>query len=153
MNSTVDTAAPAATTAPRHPLANAAVLLARILLAAIFVRGGISKIGDPAPVIANMTSHGIPLPNLLVWGAIVVELGGGLLLIAGLFARYAALVLCLYTLMLALIFHAYWAAVAAAARAQGAEFFGHLGIMGGMLAIVAFGAGAWSLDALLRQRA
>ena len=64
-----------------NPLTNFIALLARILLGVLFVFGGIPG------TVATMTSHGIPLPNILVWGAIVVELGVGLCLMAGLFAR------------------------------------------------------------------
>ena len=129
-----------------NPLTNFIALLARILLGVLFVFGGIPG------TVATMTSHGIPLPNILVWGAIVVELGVGLCLMAGLFARWAALILAAYTLVLALIFHAYWLAPAAEARFDRIIFFNHLSIIGGMLAIVAFGAGCLSLDALMRRK-
>ena len=98
-----------------------------------------------------MAKAGIPLANILVFGAILLELGVGLLLMVGLFARCAALALFFYTLTLALIFHAYWAAPAAQARLQASFFFGHLSMMGGMLMVVAFGAGAFSLDAVMRR--
>jgi len=133
-------------------LKNIVVVLGRILLALIFVRGGINKIGAIDPTAAQMAKAGIPLSGLLIYGAILLELGGGLLLIFGLFARWIALALCLYTLTLALIFHAFWAVAAAQERTQAAQFFGHLSMMGGMLMVVAFGAGAWSLDALLRRK-
>jgi putative oxidoreductase len=100
-----------------------------------------------------MAKAGIPLSNLLVYGAILMELGGGLMLMVGLFARCVALALFFYTMTLALIFHAYWNAPAAQARLQASIFFGHLSMMGGMLMVVAFGAGAWSVDALLRRKA
>jgi len=135
------------------PLTNFIALLARILLAVLFVQGGYNKLfGGTAGTVANMASHGIPFPNTLVWGAVVVELGIGLCLMAGLFARWAALILAAYTLTLGLIFHAYWLAPAAEARFDRIIFFNHISIIGGMLAIVAFGAGAYSLDALSRQR-
>jgi putative oxidoreductase len=54
--------------------------------------------------------------------------------------------------VLALIFHAYWLAAAAEARFDRIIFFNHLSIIGGMLAIVAFGAGCLSLDALMRRK-
>ena len=94
----------------------------------------------------------LALRAILVWGAIVVELGVGLCLMAGLFARWAALILAAYTLVLALIFHTYWLAPAAEARFDRIIFFNHLSIIGGMLAIVAFGAGCLSLDALMRRK-
>jgi len=134
------------------PLTNFIALLARILLAFIFVRSGIGKLGAIDATVANMTSHGIPLPDVLVWGAVALEIGGGLLLITGLYARCAALALALYTLALALIFHAYWLAPAAELRAQQTSFFSHLAIIGGMLCVVAFGPGGYSLDALMGRR-
>ena len=126
--------------------------LGRVLLALIFVRAGINKLGSIDATAAEMAKGGIPLSNLLVYGAILMELGVGLLLMVGLFARCAALALFFYTLVLALIFHAYWAAPVAQARLQASIFFGHLSMMGGMLMVVAFGAGALSLDAMLRRR-
>ncbi|MGO8922829.1 MAG: DoxX family protein [Xanthobacteraceae bacterium] len=135
------------------PLTNFIALVARIMLAILFVQGGYNKLfGGTAGTVAYMTSHGIPFPNILVWGAIAVELGVGLCLMAGLLAHWAALVLAAYTLALGLIFHAYWLAPAADARFERIIFFNHLSIIGGMLAIVAFGAGCLSLDALMRRR-
>jgi putative oxidoreductase len=133
-------------------LKNLVAVLGRILIALIFIRGGINKLGAIDPTAAEMAKAGIPLSSFLVYGAILMELGVGLLLVFGLFARWAALALFFYTLTLALIFHAYWNAPAAQARLQASFFFGHLSMMGGMLVVVAFGAGAWSVDALLRWR-
>ncbi len=133
-------------------LSNFVVVVGRILIALIFVRAGINKLGSIDATAAEMAKGGIPLSNILVYGAIVMELGVGLLLMVGLFARCAALALFFYTLVLALIFHAYWAAPAAQARMQASFFFAHLSMMGGMLMVVAFGAGALSLDAVMRRR-
>ncbi len=82
-----------------------------------------------------------------------MELGGGLLLVAGLFTRWAAVGLFFYTLVLALTFHAYWAVPDAQARVQAAFFFGHLSMMGGMLVLAGTGPGAYSLDELIRRKA
>ena len=81
-----------------NPLTNFIALVARILLAILFVQGGYGKLfgGGMAGTVANIASHGLPFPNILVWGAIVVELGIGLCLMAGLFARWAALILAAY---------------------------------------------------------
>lgn len=134
-------------------LAKATPLLARILLALIFVLGGISKLADPSHTAGMIASHGIPLSNVLVFGAIAVELIGGLMLMAGWHGRLAALVLCVYTLVLALIFHAFWAASGADAGTQHALFFGHLSMMGGMLYVVAYGSGPLSVDEALQSGA
>jgi putative oxidoreductase len=135
------------------PLTNVIALVARIMLAILFVQGGYNKLfGGTAGTVANMASHGIPLPNILVWGAVVVELGIGLCLMAGLLARWSALILAAYTLVLGLIFHAYWLVPAAEARFERIIFFNHISIIGGMLAIVAFGGGCLSLDAAMRRQ-
>ncbi|HEV8016663.1 MAG TPA: DoxX family protein [Stellaceae bacterium] len=133
-------------------IAKAAPLLGRILLAAIFVQAGIAKLGGPGHAVAMMASHGVPQPHLLVFGAIAVELGGGLLLMAGWHARLAALVLFFYTLTLALIFHAYWTATGAEAATQQALFYGHLSMMGGMLYVFAYGPGLLSVDEAAHSR-
>jgi putative oxidoreductase len=126
--------------------------LGRLLIALIFIRAGINKLGSIAATTTTMRNHGIPYPDILVWGAIVLELGGGLMLVAGFYARRVALALFFYTLSLALIFHAYWTVKdPAAARIDASSFFGHLSMMGGMLFVVAFGAGAYSVDALMNQ--
>ncbi len=133
------------------PLTNFIALVARILLAYLFVQAGIGKIGGIDRTVANIASHGLPLPNILAWCAAALEIVGGLCLMAGLLARWAALALGAYTLALALILHAYW--LAPAAEAGSAIFLNHISIIGGMLAIVAFGAGCLSLDAALRRSA
>ena len=58
------------------PMTNFIALVARIQLAILFVQGGYGKLfgGGMAGTVANMTSHGIPFPNILVWGAIAVSL-------------------------------------------------------------------------------
>lgn len=132
-------------------LYRATPLFGRILLALIFVQAGIRKLGAIDATVANMASHGVPFANVLVFGAILVELGGGLMLIVGWHARPAALVLFFYTLTLALIFHAFWTVTGPAQRAEYSVFFNHISMMGGMLYVVAFGAGALSLDEALHS--
>lgn len=128
-------------------------LAGRILLALIFVLAGYNKLGTTAATAAYMANHGIPLSGILVYGAIVLELVGGLMLMAGLYARWVASALALYTLALALVFHAYWAVPAAEARMQRGFFLEHLSMMGGMLMVAALGAGSLSLDAWRRRDA
>jgi putative oxidoreductase len=128
-------------------------LLARILLALVFVIGGISKLADPSHTVAMMASHGIPLSQVLVFGAIAVELIGGLMLMAGWYGRLAALVLGVYTLTLAVIFHAFWAASGADAGTQHALFFGHLSMIGGMLYVAVYGSGPLSVDQTMQSSA
>jgi putative oxidoreductase len=126
--------------------------LGRLLIALIFIRAGINKLGSLAAIAATMRNHGIPYPDILVWGVIALELGGGLMLVAGLYARWVALALFCYTFCLTLIFHHYWTVSdPTAARTEASSFFGHLSMMGGLLLVVAFGAGAYSVDALMAR--
>ncbi len=123
--------------------------IGRVLLALVFVLSGIAKLGAIASTSAHMAAFGIPYPRILVWGAVALELGGGILLIAGFLTRLMGTLFFFYLLALALIFHAYWTVTGAAAHAQHVAFFEHLAMMGGMLYVAAFGAGAYSIDSLI----
>jgi putative oxidoreductase len=126
--------------------------LGRLLLSLIFVLAGIRKLGTIAATTATMEKHGIPHADMLVWGAVVLELGGGLALLFGFLARLAALALFVYLGVLAAIFHPFWTFSGEAYGLERASFYGHLSMMGGMLFVVAFGAGPYSIDSLLFGR-
>ncbi len=132
-----------------HPMLRPLPAIGRILLALIFVLAGFSKLGAPAGTIANMAKHGIPYADTLIWGVIALELGGGIALMVGFLARLVAAAFFFYLLALAIIFHAYWTMAGAEAHAQQADFLHHLAMAGGMLLVVAFGAGPYSIDALI----
>ena len=119
----------------------------RILLALIFVFSGFEKITDFEGTLRYIASKDMPLPQLAAVGAIVVELGGGMLLIVGWQARWAATAIFLFLIPTTLIFHNFWAVAAAQHQMQLIQFMKNLCIMGGMLYIMAFGAGPMSLDA------
>jgi len=135
-----------------NPVLKPLPALGRILLALIFVLAGIRKLGTIAATTATMEKHGIPHADMLVYGAIALELGGGLALMFGFLARLAALALCIYLGVLAAIFHPYWTFTGEAFGLERASFYGHLSMMGGMLFVVAFGAGPYSIDALIFGR-
>ncbi len=135
-----------------HPMLTPLPAIGRVLLALIFVLSGIGKLGAIATTAAHMADHGIPYANVLVWGAVALELGGGIMLIIGLLTRLVGAAFFFYLLALAVIFHAYWTMTGAQAHAQQADFFQHVAIMGGMLFVVAFGAGPFSIDALIWNR-
>lgn len=134
-----------------NPAQNALALIARILLAIVFVPAGFSKIGGFEGTVGYITSMGLPAATLGAVIAIVVELGAGLALLAGLKTRWAALALALFTLAAAVFFHAYWAMPADKAFVQQLMFFKNIGIAGGLFALAAFGGGAWSVDAKLAR--
>lgn len=130
------------TAAPVGSLAGAILPLAgRIGLAAIFVLSGISKLTAPDATIGYIASAGLPFPTLALAGAVLVELVGGLLLIAGYRTRLVAAALAGFSLVTALAFHA-----DLADQNQFIHFFKNLAIAGGLLQVAAFGAGRFSLD-------
>ena len=131
-----------ATTATPITRQDTVALIGRILLAAIFVLSGVSKLADPAGMTAYIASAGLPLPQVALVGAIVVELGGGLALAAGFQTRLAATALALFSLVAAVFFHA-----ALGDQNQFIHFFKNIAMAGGLLHVVAFGGGRISLDA------
>ncbi|MGH7246555.1 MAG: DoxX family protein [Pseudomonadota bacterium] len=135
-----------------HPALTPLPAIGRILLSLVFVLAGLRQLGDVGGMAAYMSTHGIPGANVLAWGAIALEIGGGLMLAVGLLARLIAAAFFFYTLALAVIFHPYWTMSGAAAHAQQSTFLFHLALMGGMLFVAAFGAGPLSIDALAWRR-
>jgi putative oxidoreductase len=123
-------------------------LAGRLLLASIFIVSGLRKIGDMAGVAAYMANNGVPMPNLLLPPAIVLELGGGLLLAVGFLTRLSAFALLVWTCVLAVIFHPFWSADPKAYGLQLNLFLFHLETAGGLVYMIAFGSGRFSVDHL-----
>lgn len=127
-------------------LENYGPLVARVLMALIFVMSGVGKITGFDGTVGYIASKGLPLPAMAAVAAIIVELGGGLMLIAGWKARWAALVMMLFTLAAAAIFHDFWHAAADVAQNQTIHFMKNLAIAGGLLMIGVHGSGACSVE-------
>lgn len=123
-----------------------APLAARILLAQLFIISGIGKIASFAETQTFMAGMGLPLPRVLLLLTIALEVGGGVLLVFGWQARRVAAAFFGFTLLTAVIFHAFWSSSAAAVFGQLNNFMKNLAIMGGMLYVVVHGAGPLSLD-------
>lgn len=125
---------------------SALMLLGRLFLAAIFIMGGIGKVGAAAATQTGFAKLGLPLPEAAYALAVVVELGGGLAILFGLLTRPAGLVLAAWCVATALIAHTNFAD-----RAMEINFMKNMCMTGGFLYVAAFGAGAFSLDAWLRR--
>ena len=122
-------------------------LAARLLIAPLFLIAGYGKLTGKAGTIAYMQAHGVPLAELLVWPAAIAEVGGGLLLLLGWQARWAALVLAAFTAAATPLFHAFWSeADPTVAYQQALHFWKNLAIMGGLLFAAAHGPGRFALD-------
>jgi putative oxidoreductase len=126
---------------------NSFALVSRLLFALLFLPAGIGKLTGFAGTVGYISSVGLPFPAAGAVLALIVETFGGLALLAGFGTRYAALVLAAFTLAASFFFHAYWAAPTDQAFVTQLLFFKNIAIVGGLLALAANGAGAWSLDA------
>lgn len=120
----------------------------RVLLAAIFLLSGIGKLSAAAATQAYIGSLGLPAPVLGYYLALLVEIGGGALLLAGYQTRIVALALAGFSVVTAVLFHSNFAD-----QNQMIHFLKNLAIAGGLLQVVAFGAGAFSVDSLFSRRA
>jgi len=115
--------------------------LGRLLIAAIFLFSGFGKIMAPEATQAYIASAGLPLPIVGYGIAILVEVGGGILLVVGYQVRAVALIMALFTIAAALAFHNQLAD-----QNQLIHFMKNLAMAGGLLQVVAFGAGSMSID-------
>ncbi|MFM0336988.1 DoxX family protein [Paraburkholderia fungorum] len=123
-------------------------LLGRILLGAPFVMSGLSKLGAYAATVGYIAAVGLPVPPLAFIIAVVIELGGGLLLLSGYRVRLASLVMAVFCVATAVFFHHNFAD-----QNQMIHFLKNVMMAGGLLQITYFGAGAFSLDGRAASRA
>ena len=122
-----------------------ALLLGRILIAAIFIGSGYSKITGYAGMSQYIASLGVPgalLPLIILW-----ELGGGIAILLGLFTRPVAASLAVYCVATAVLVHYH-----PADQMQMINFMKNLTMTGGFIYVAVFGAGGLSLDHKLKLR-
>ena len=119
-------------------------LVARLMLALIFVLAGWGKLQDPAGTAGYMQSMGVP--SLLLWPTVVLELVGGLALAFGYKTRIAAFALAAFTIATAYIFHSNFSD-----QMQMIMFLKNIAIAGGLLMVAASGITAYSIDDRRRQ--
>jgi putative oxidoreductase len=121
-------------------------MVGRLLLAAVFLPAGLSKITGFAGTVGYIGSVGMPMPTASAVAAIAVEVLGGLALVLGFQTRIAALALAAFTLVASFFFHNFWALPEAQQMMQQLMFFKNIGLVGGLLTLAAWGAGKLSLD-------
>ena len=115
-----------------------AILVGRIFLAALFVLAGLNKITGAEGTIDFIESKGLPLPQIVYAGTVLLEFGGGLLLLIGYQARLVGLAFAVFCVLAALIFHP---------SLSDPSFLKNFAVAGGMLYVFAHGAGRFSVDA------
>lgn len=128
-------------------LQNSLALASRLLFVALYLPAGIGKLTGFSGTVGYISSVGLPLATLGAVLALAVEILGSVALLAGFGTRLAALILAAFTLVASFFFHPYWAVPADQMFVTQLLFFKNVAVVGGLLALAANGAGAWSLDA------
>lgn len=120
-------------------------LLGRLLIAQIFLIAGFGKLSHFAQTAGYMSSLGVPMANILLTLTIVIEIGGGLMILFGFYTRYAAVAFFFWLIPVTLTFHAFWHADAASLQNQMNNFMKNIAIMGAMIYLAVYGSGSFSL--------
>jgi putative oxidoreductase len=141
-----------------------ALSLTRILLSLVFIATGYSKVfgygGNSMQgwidIVKTLripgTANTLPNAELLAQIAAYGELVGGILLLLGVLSRVTALGLLLFTIAASVLGHAFWMqADQVKMFEQLGYFLKNMGLVGGLLAIVAYGGGVISIDGMFRR--
>jgi putative oxidoreductase len=125
-------------------LADAGLLAGRCLLVFIFLHEGFGILGNYSAAAAYMQKSGVP--SLLLPAVIALQLGGGLLIAAGIMTRWSALAFAVFCVLTALLFHWHLSD-----RNQVLHLQKDLAIAGGFLVLACCGPGGWSLGRYLAR--
>jgi putative oxidoreductase len=120
--------------------------IGRVLIGLPFAMSGLSKLAAYSKTTAMIAAAGLPFPPLAFAVAVAIELGGGLLLVLGYHVRPIALALAIFSVAAAVSFHSNFAD-----QNQMIHFLKNVMMAGGLLQIVAFGAGAISIEQWRRK--
>ena len=121
-------------------------LAGRVMMAALFIPSGFAKLAGFQGTVGYIASKGLPLPQVGAVAAIVVELLVAAALLLGWRTRWAALILVLFTLAAAVLFHDYWAAPPEQKMMQAINFWKNVAIAGGLLFVATHGPGPYAVD-------
>lgn len=124
-----------------HQSQSVASAIGRLLMATIFVFSGFGKLLAPDMTIGYIQSSGLPFASVGLVIAIAIEVGGGAMLALGIKTRWVAATLALFSLVTGLVFHG-----AIGDQNQLIHLLKNVAMAGGLLQVVAFGAGAYSID-------
>ncbi|HXD15547.1 MAG TPA: DoxX family protein [Vicinamibacterales bacterium] len=126
-------------------------LASRQLFAAIFILAAAGHFNSST--IASAAEHGVPMPGLLVPLSGLIALAGGLSVLFGFHARLGGCLLVLFLVPVTVMMHNFWAMTDPVSfQIQLTLFIRNLLLLAGALWIARYGAGAFSLDALMTRR-
>jgi len=122
-------------------------LVGRIFIGLIFLVAGVRKVMGFAGTVAYLAKLGFPAPEVMAVIAIIIEIGGSLLLIVGWRARWAAWLLVLFVAIAAFAAHRFWELTDPGQfNNQMNHFLKNLSLIGGLLYVATFGPGSASVD-------
>jgi putative oxidoreductase len=128
---------------------NLGLLIARVMIAAIFVWSGFGKLSSLSQFTAGMVDRGLPFAHLLAPVGAVVEFAAAVALILGAGTRIAALALAFFTVVATMVAHRFWDLPVADQPMQSIQFMKNVAIIGGLAALIAVGGGRFSFDGML----
>jgi putative oxidoreductase len=134
-----------------------ALLLGRICMAVVFLPSGVQKLfhyGTFADQMATKTllpGLHLPFPALFALLAVAIEVGGPILLLLGVKARWVALLMIAFVIMATLTTHRFWEMEGAAQKVNQSSFFKNVGLIAGFFFLYVSGAGALSVDGMTRR--
>lgn len=127
-------------------ISSACALVGRLMLAFMYIYAGYGKVGGFDGTVAFIGSKSLPVPEVLAAATIGLEVIAGLMLAIGWKARWTALALAAFTVAASVLFHNFWEMPVEQFRTQQLFFLKNMAAIGGLLMVVAFGAGRWSVD-------
>ncbi len=131
-------------------LINVTSLVGRLFIGTIFLMSAVgNKLPQFSEVVGAMESKGVPLPNLMLVGAIVFLVAGSLSVISGYKTRIGGTLLLVFLVLATYYFHNFWAFEGADQQREMIQFMKNLSLVGTMLFLIANGGGRWSLDGVL----
>lgn len=123
----------------------------RLLISIIFIIAGIAKIANFTDAQLSLEYRAISPAAIYIFIAMVMELVGGILLLIGWYTKISCWILMIFLIPVTLIFHSFWQYEGAEAALQFSLLLRNLAIFGGLLLILAFGPGHWSIDAYSKE--
>jgi putative oxidoreductase len=128
-------------------------LIGRILISPIFILAGISKIANFSVITGYAANAHLPLPGVALACAAAIQILGGLAILMGFHTKFAAWIVFLFLIPTTLMLHNFWTMAGAERTINISHFETNLAIMGGLLILATFGAGAYSVDSARAPKA
>lgn len=125
---------------------NLVFAVGRVALVALFIMSGFDKLMNPAGLAGMLANKGFPAATALAYAAGLVEVVGGVLVAIGWQTRLAAFALAAFTVVASLIAHQYWTMTGPPRAANYIQFWKNVAMIGGLMMLMAAGAGRYSVD-------